>query len=46
VSLAQIASGSYRVDPLVKPHDRPAVPDEDEYQVYVLPDEVPEEVLE
>jgi hypothetical protein len=43
-SLAEIASGSYRDDPLVKPHDRPDVPDEDEYQT--LPDEVPEEVLE
>jgi hypothetical protein len=30
VSLAQIASGSHRADPLVKPHDWPDVPDEDE----------------
>ncbi len=44
VSLAEIASGSYRDDPLVKPHGWPDVPDEDEYQT--LPDEVPEEVLE
>jgi hypothetical protein len=42
VSLAEIASGSYRDDPLVKPHDWPDVPDEDEYPT--LPDEVPEEV--
>ncbi len=44
VSLAEIASGSYRDDPLVKPHDWPDVPDDDEY--LTLPDEVPEEVLE
>jgi hypothetical protein len=44
VSLAEIAFGSYGDDPLVKPHDWPDVPDEDEYQT--LPDEVPEEVLE
>ena len=43
-SLAEIASGSYRDDPLVKPHDWPDVPDEDEY--LTLPDEVPEEMLE
>ena len=43
MSLAEIASGSYRDDPLVKPHDSPDgsdVPDEDEY--LTLPDEVPE----
>ncbi len=40
VSLAEIASGSYRDDPLVKPHDRPDVPDEDE--CLTLPEEVPE----
>ena len=40
VSLAEIASGSYRD----KPHDWPDVPDEDEY--LTLPDESPEEVLE
>ncbi len=44
VSLAEIASGSYRDDPLVKPHDWPDVPDEDEYPT--LLDEVPEEVPE
>jgi hypothetical protein len=44
VSLAEIASGSCRDDPLVKPHDLPDAPDEDEYQT--LPDEVPEEVAE
>ncbi len=44
VSLAEIASGSYRDDPLVKPHDWPDVPDEDDF--LTLPDEVPEEVLE
>jgi hypothetical protein len=44
VSLAEIASGSYRDDPPVKPHDWPEVPDEDEY--LTLPDEVPEEVPE
>ena len=44
VSLAEIASDSYRDDPLVKPHDWPDVPDEDE--CLTLPDEVPEEVLE
>jgi hypothetical protein len=44
VSLAEIASGSCRDDPLVKPHDWPDVPDEDEY--LTLPDEVPEEMLE
>ena len=32
------------VDALVKPHDWPDVPDEDEY--LTLPDEMPEEVLE
>ena len=42
VSLAEIASGSYRDDALVKPHDN--APDEDEY--LTLPDEVLEEVLE
>jgi hypothetical protein len=42
VSLAGIASGCYRDDPPVKPHDN--APDEDEY--LTLPDEVPEEVLE
>ncbi len=36
--------GSYRDDSLVKPHDRPDVPDEDEY--LTLPNEVPEEMLE
>ena len=41
-----MASRSYGDGPLVKPHDWPDAPDEDEYQVYVLPDEVPEEVLE
>ena len=40
VSLAEIASGSYRDDPLVKPHDWPDVPDEDKYQT--LPEELPE----
>ena len=44
MSLAQIASGSHRVDPLVKPHDWPDAPDEDEY--LTLPEELPEEVLE
>ena len=44
VSLAKVASGSYRDDPLVKPHDWPDVPDEDEYPT--LPDEVPEDVLQ
>ncbi len=38
------ASESYRDDPLVKPHDWPDVPDENEY--LTLPDEVPEEMLE
>ena len=42
VSLAEIASGSYRGDPSVKPRDN--APDEDEH--LTLPDEVPEEVLE
>jgi hypothetical protein len=42
--LAEIAFGSYGDDPLVKPHDWPDVPDEDEY--LTLPDEVPGEVLE
>ena len=42
VSLAEIASGSYRDDALVKPPDWPDAPDEDEY--LTLPDEVPEEV--
>ncbi len=44
VSMAEVASGSYRGDPPVKPHDWPDAPDEDEY--LTLPDEVPEEVLE
>ena len=46
VTVAEIASGSYRDNPpsLVKPHDWPDVPDEDEY--LTLPDELPEEVLE
>jgi hypothetical protein len=44
VSLAEIASKSYRDDPLVKPHDWPGVPDEDE--CLKLPNEVPEEVLQ
>ena len=44
VSLAEIASGSYRDDALVKPHDWPDVPDE--YGYLTLLDEVPEEVLE
>ncbi len=44
VSLAEIASGSYRDDPLVRPRDLSDVPDEDEYQT--LPNEVPEDVLE
>jgi hypothetical protein len=44
VSLAEIASGSYRDDPPVNPRDWPDVPDEDEY--LTLPDEVPEEVLQ
>jgi hypothetical protein len=39
VSLVEIASGSYRDDPPVKPHDN--APDEDEY--LRLPDEAPEE---
>jgi hypothetical protein len=39
VSLVEIASGSYRGDPLVKPRDN--APDEDEY--LKLPDEAPEE---
>ena len=43
VCLAEIASGSCRDDPLVKPHDWPDVPDE--YDYLTLPDEVPEEVL-
>jgi hypothetical protein len=42
VSLAEIASGSYRDDALVKPRDN--APDEDEYPT--LPDEVPEKVPE
>jgi hypothetical protein len=44
VSLAEVASGSCRDDPLVKPHDWPDAPDEDEY--LTLPDQVPEEMLE
>jgi hypothetical protein len=44
VSLAEIASGSYRDDPLVKPRDWPDAPNENEY--LTLPDEVPEEVPE
>jgi hypothetical protein len=44
LSLAEIASGSYRDDPLVKPHDWPNVPDEDEH--LTLPYEVSEQVLE
>jgi hypothetical protein len=44
VSLAEIASGSYRDDALVKPHDWPDAPDEDEYQT--LPEELPEEMLD
>jgi hypothetical protein len=44
VSRAEIASGSYRDDPPVKPHDWPDVPDENEY--LTLPEELPEEVLE
>jgi hypothetical protein len=40
VSLAEIASGSYRDDPPVKPHDWPDVPDEDES--LTLPEDVPE----
>jgi hypothetical protein len=43
-SLAEIAFGGCRDDRLVKPHDWPEVPDDDEY--LTLPDEVPEEVLE
>jgi hypothetical protein len=43
VSLAEIASGTYN-DALIKPHDWPDVPDEDEY--LTLPEELPEEVLE
>jgi hypothetical protein len=43
VSLAEIASGSCRDDPPVKPHDWPEVPDEDEYPT--LPEELPEEEL-
>ena len=43
-SLAEIASGSYRDDPLVKPHDWPDAPNENEY--LKLPDKVPEEVPE
>jgi hypothetical protein len=42
VSLAEIASGSYRDDPPVKPRDN--APDEDEHQA--LPDQEPEEVLD
>ena len=42
--VAKVASGSYRYDPPVKPHDWPDVPDEDEH--LTLPDEMPEEVLE
>ena len=44
VSLAEIASGSCRDDPLVKPYDWPEVPDEDEY--LTLPTELSEEVPE
>jgi hypothetical protein len=46
VCLAEIASGSYRDDPLVKPHDWPDVPEEPEDEYPTLPDEMPEEVLE
>ena len=44
MSLAETASYSHRDDPLVKPHDWPNVPDEDEH--LTLPYEVSEEVLE
>jgi hypothetical protein len=44
VTVAEIASGSYRDNPLVKPHDWPDVPEEDEY--LTLPDEMTGEVLE
>jgi hypothetical protein len=44
VSRAEIASGSYRDDPPVKPLHWPDVPDENEY--LKLPEELPEEVLE
>ena len=44
MSLAEIASGSCRDDPLVKPHDWPDVLDEDEYLALLAA--VPEEVLE
>ncbi len=44
LSLAEIASESYRDDLLVKPHDWPNVPDEDEHLTLLY--EVSEEVLE
>ncbi len=44
MSRAEIASGSYRDDPPVKPLHWPDVPDENEY--LKLPEELPEEVLE
>ncbi len=46
VSLAKVASGSYRDDPLVKPHDWPDVPDQDEYQTLPDDSEEPEDVPE
>jgi hypothetical protein len=48
VSLAEIASGSYRDDPLVKPHDWPDAPNENECTdgCQTLPEEVPEGVPE
>jgi hypothetical protein len=44
VSLAEIASGSYRDDPPVKPHDWPDAPDE--YDYATLPDQRRSRVLE
>jgi hypothetical protein len=46
VSLAEIASGGCRDDPLVKPRDWPDVPEEPEDEYPTLPDKMPEEVLE
>jgi hypothetical protein len=40
VSLAEIARGSYRDDPLVKPHGRPDAADEDD-EHQMLPEELP-----
>ncbi len=46
VCLAEIAFGSYRDDPPVKPHGWPDAPEEPEDEYPTLPDEMPEEVLE